>query len=165
MSFRGGEPDGGLAAQAIAHPNLRQIYSRVGAQGGLASSLRSAGNSMTQWAQLKGGPPESGGLERGHWYPVEAITKEGIVRVLGPSAVGVVLDARSVRVINHQPDTITRIEGTGFRALKPGQPTPMMSFYGVCPKGHRLEQLTYVVDKARCEKCGQTYRVENEELF
>ncbi len=120
---------------------------------------------MTQWAQLKGGPPERGGLKRGHWYPVEAITQEGMVRVLGESAVGVVLDMPAVRVIDHQPDTITRIEGTGFRARESGQATPMMSFYGICPKGHRVENLTYLVDKVRCENCGQTYRIEDEEAF
>src|SRR5437016_4853500 len=120
---------------------------------------------MTQWAQLKGGLPERGGLRRGHWYRVEAITKEGMVRVLGQSAVGVVLDTPSVRLIDHQPDTLTRIEGTGFRAHESGQPTPMMSFYGICPKGHRVEKLTYVVDQAPCETCGQTYRIEDEEAF
>jgi len=120
---------------------------------------------MSQWAQLRGGPPGAGGLQRGHWYPVEAIIKEVQLRVLGPNAVSVMLDKRSVRVIDHEPDTITRIEGTGFRPLKPGQPAPMMSFYGICPKGHRVGQLTYVIDKARCEQCGQTYRVQDEEHF
>ncbi len=119
---------------------------------------------MTQFAQLKGGPPTRG-LERGRWYPIEAITKEGMVRVLGPNAVGVVFDTRSVRILDHEPGAITRIQGTGFQALEPGQPTPMMSFYGVCPRGHRIDGLSYVVDKARCSECGKVYSVEDEEHF
>ena len=119
---------------------------------------------MTQYAQLKAGPPTHG-LERGHWYPVEAVTTGGVVRVLGPNAVGVVLDTQSLRIVDHPPEAITRVEGTGVQPIEPGQPTPMMSYYGVCPKGHRVGDLTYVVERARCGKCGAEYPIEDEERF
>lgn len=119
---------------------------------------------MTQWAQLKGGPPARAGLERGHWYRVEAVLRDDMVRVLGPNAVGVPLDLPSVRIIDHDPDAITRVQATGFQPIKPGQPTPQLSFYGVCPRGHRVDPLP-LTDQALCPRCRRTYQVEDEERF
>jgi hypothetical protein len=119
---------------------------------------------VEEWAQLKGGPPQSRGLERGHWYPVETRTKDGLVRVLGPGAVGVMVDMPSVRIVNRQPDMITRIQGTPIRSIISGQPTPMLFYYGVCPKGHHIQPLTLADSKVECPKCNQTYHVEDEEL-
>jgi len=115
---------------------------------------------------LKGGPAAKAGLERGHWYRVEAVLKEGMLRILGPNAVGVPLAMPSVRVIDYEPDTITRIQGTGFQPIAAGQPTPQLSFYGVCPKGHRLDPLPVLAeDQALCRQCNKTYRLEDDEHF
>jgi hypothetical protein len=120
---------------------------------------------MGEWAQLKGGPPARGGLERGHWYRVLEIVKDGKVRVMGPNAGGIILDTPSIRIIDHDPNTITRVPGTGFQAIKPGQHPPMLTFYGVCPKGHRLDPLPLTDAEAQCPLCKRSYRVEDEEHF
>src|SRR5258708_28111070 len=117
---------------------------------------------MAQWAQLKAGPPTRGGLERGHWYRVETLTKNDVIRVLGPNAVGVTLDVPSVRLTDQEPTTITRVHSSTFQAIKPGQPAPMMEFYGVCPKGHRIEPLRLGDDEAQCPQCKRKYRVNDE---
>lgn len=114
---------------------------------------------------VKGGPPPRVGLERGHWYRVEAVTTDGVVRVLGPRAVGVTLDIPSVRIIEHEPDAITRVQGTRFEPVMPGQPIPQLSFYGVRPRGHRIPTLPLTEDKALCGQCKQAYRIEDEERF
>jgi hypothetical protein len=119
---------------------------------------------MAEWAQLKGGPPPHG-LEPGHWYLVESRTESGVVRVLGPHAVGVVLDTASLRIMAHKPDMITRVQGTHFQPITSGKPPALLSFYGVCPKGHRLGSLSITDDEARCPLCNLTYRVEDEEHF
>ena len=119
---------------------------------------------MAQWAQLKGGPPEPYGLQRGHWYGVVDVMTTGMVRVSGPSAIGTPLHLPAVRIIDREPDMITRIEGTGFRAKTSSQ-VPQMSFYGVCPKGHRVELLSIADDTGRCDACGVTYPIEDEEQF
>jgi len=120
---------------------------------------------MEEWAQLKGGPPARSGLERGHWYRVVDIVRDGMVRVMGPDAVGVMLDPPSIRIIDHEPDTITRVPGTSFQAIKPGQHPPMLTFYGICPKGHRLDSLPLSTAEAQCQICNQSYQVEDEEHF
>src|SRR5712692_9674437 len=57
---------------------------------------------MSEWAQLLAGPPSPhAALERGHWYRVEARTKDGIVWVMGPNAVGRPVAESLVRIINH----------------------------------------------------------------
>jgi len=71
-----------------------------------------------------------------------------MVRVMGPNAVGVPLDNPSVRIINHEPNTITRIPAAGHQPLTPGQRPPMLTFYGLCPNGHRLDSLPLTDDEA-----------------
>jgi len=78
---------------------------------------------MSEWAQLLAGPPSPhAALERGHWYRVEARTTDGIVRVMGPNAVGHPVAESLVRIINHEPEKVTRVQAMGFQRVLPGQP-------------------------------------------
>src|SRR3989442_8486103 len=77
---------------------------------------------MSEWAQLLAGPPSPhAALERGHWYRVEARTKDGIVWVMGPNAVGRPVAESLVRIINHEPEKVTRVQATGFQRVLPGR--------------------------------------------
>ena len=118
---------------------------------------------MSEWVQLRAGPPANPRLERGHWYRVEARTRDGVLRVLSADAVGSPTHTDLVRIIDHDPDMVTRVQGVGFQALKPGQSPPMLSFYGVCPSGHRIERLGVTDNEARCPQCNRTYRIERIE--
>ena len=115
---------------------------------------------MSEWAQLLAGPPANPRLERGRWYRVESRTHEGIVRLLSADAVGVTTHTNFVRIIDHAPDTVTRVQDMDFQAMK-GQMLPTFPFRGVCPAGHRIEKLG-AVDEARCPQCSRTCRVEDE---
>ena|SRR2546425_140808 len=78
---------------------------------------------MSEWAQLLAGPPSPhAALERGHWYRVETSTKDGIVRVMGLNAVGHPVAESLVRIINHEPEKVTRATH-GFPAPSP-RPAP-----------------------------------------
>lgn len=120
---------------------------------------------MNQWAQLKGGPPPPGGLERGHWYRVESIVNGTVLRVLGRLAIGVMVDMRAVRIVDQEPEKVTRIPATSFRAVRPGDAVPMLTFRGVCPRGHDLPELSLTATAANCSECNRPYDVEDEEHF
>jgi len=89
---------------------------------------------MSEWAQLLAGPPPRPPLERGHWYAVIDRLNTGMLRVSGPNAVGEMIHSDLVRIVDREPEKITRVQATGMLRKDPGQPTPMMTFYGVCPK-------------------------------
>ena len=119
---------------------------------------------MSEWAQLLAGPPAPHAtLERGYWYRVEARTKDGIVRVMGPNAVGRPVAERLVRIVNHEPERVTRVQATGFQRVLPGQPPPELTYYGVCPKGHRIYPLRIGDSNVECRLCARTYELEDEQ--
>ena len=119
---------------------------------------------MSEWAQLLAGPPSPhAALERGHWYRVETSTKNGIVRLMGLNAVGHPVAESLVRIINHEPEKVTRVQATGFQRVLPGQPPPELTYYGVCPKGHRIYPLRIGDANVECKRCGRTYEVEDEQ--
>ena len=55
---------------------------------------------------------------------MEARTKRGIVQVMGPSAVGRPVAESLVRIINHEPEKVTRVQATGFQRVLPGKSPP-----------------------------------------
>ncbi len=119
---------------------------------------------MSEWAQLLAGPPAPhAALERGYWYRVEARTKDGIVRVMGPNAVGRPVAESLVRIVNHEPERVTRVQATGFQRVLPGQPPPEVTYYGVCPKRHRIYPLRIGDSNVECRLCARTYELENEQ--
>jgi hypothetical protein len=117
---------------------------------------------MGEWAQLSAGPPATTELRRGHWYRVETHTRDGMVLVLGPNGVAIPLYESVVRLIDREPDMITRVRGSESPGNKPRKPTPTVSVYGVCPKGHRIENLGSADAEALCPGCGRKYRVQDE---
>ncbi len=119
---------------------------------------------MSEWAQLLAGPPSPhAALERGHWYRVEPRTKDGIVQVMGPNAVSRPVAESLVRIINHEPERVTRVQATAFQRVLPGQPAPELAYYGVCPKGHRIYPLRIGDSNVECRLCGRTYELEDEQ--
>src|SRR2546422_561115 len=118
---------------------------------------------MAEWAQLLAGPPSPPPLESGHWYRVESRTKDGVVRVLGPNAVGQTIHASMVRIVTEEPNTITRVQAGRFQRVVPGQPTAELTYYGVCPRGHRIKKLGIGDSEADCNQCGKRYTVEEEQ--
>ena len=117
---------------------------------------------MYEWAQLRAGPPPPSGLERGRWYRVETRTKDGLVRVLGPNAVGIPLHHTQVLVIDDEPNAITRVQATGFQPVGHGISGPELTYYGVCPTGHRIQTLGVGDSHAECSECDKSYSVEDE---
>ena len=118
---------------------------------------------MPEWAQLRRGPAASTLLEKGHWYGVVDRLDSGAIRVSGPGAVGVMTHVELVRLIDHEPNMITRVHGADFKAERPGEATPMLSFHGVCPKGHRIDRLGIADSLAQCPMCRRSYPVEDEQ--
>ena len=118
---------------------------------------------MAEWAQLKAGPPNTSGLQRGQWYAVESRRYDGLVRLLGQNAVVTPLHEQMIRIIDERPTRITRVQKTGFRALRPGESPPKLAFYGVCPEGHRIDELRISDSRVPCPACGREYDVEDEE--
>jgi hypothetical protein len=118
---------------------------------------------MAEWGQLLAGPPSPhAALERGHWYPVEARTKDGVVWEMGANAVGRPVAESLVRIINHEPEGHARA-GQGFPARSPGQPPPELTYCGVCPKGHRIYPLRIGDSNVECRLCARTYELEDEQ--
>jgi hypothetical protein len=117
---------------------------------------------MAEWAQLLAGPLPRDPLERGRWYSVIDRLNTGLLKLSGPDAAPVMIHADFVRLTEREPAKITRVQATGLLRKDPGQPTPMMTFYGVCPKGHRLNRLSITDIEKQCSECGRTYLIEDE---
>jgi len=117
---------------------------------------------MSEWAQLRAGPTTRTGLERGVWYRVESRRNDGSIRLLGPNATGVPLHISAVRIIDREPDLVTRIQTTEFHPVKSGERSPGVSYYGVCPQTHWIRDLEASDAEVRCPECGRTYPVEDE---
>ena len=118
---------------------------------------------MGEWAQLRAGQTTRTGLERGVWYPVKARGNDGRVLVQGPNAVPYPILEQSVRIKDRQPDRNTRVQQTEFFAVKPGEPSPPPSYYGVCPRGHWIREVRDTAGQVSCPECGSTYGVEDEQ--
>lgn len=117
---------------------------------------------MTEWAQLKAGPPNLTNLERGCWYIIETRRYDGLLRVLGPNAVVTPIHEDYVRIVTEEPNLITRVQATRGLPRQPGDESQMLEFYGVCPKGHKIERLGMAASQARCPACGGEFAVETE---
>ncbi len=116
---------------------------------------------MAEWAQPLRGPPPPDQLQRGHWYPVEIRMHDGFVRVLGPNAVGIPTRDSLLRIIDHEPNTVTRVQKTSF-GVDRDDVNRELAYYGICPKGHRIEPLR-LGDSVECGECGVGYDVEDEQ--
>jgi hypothetical protein len=117
---------------------------------------------MGDWAQLRSATVARPGLERGIWYRVQSRGRDGSIRIIGPDGAVIDCPPHLVRVIEHDPDAITRIEEAAFLVVRPGEPAPALTYYGLCPRGHWLPHLAADAAELRCEKCGLSYRVEDE---
>jgi hypothetical protein len=121
---------------------------------------------MSEWAQLKRGPPSPDSrLERGHWYPIGVHTHSGRVRVIAPDGVGIPLSDRSVRIVDHDPNHITRVQATDFQPVAAGDSGPELEYYGVCPMDHEIGTIRAADSHAECSECGRSFPIEDEEHF
>ena len=118
---------------------------------------------MGEWAQLLAGQTTRSGLERGVWYPVRARGTDGRILVQGPNAVPYPMLEQAVRVIDREPDRITRVQQVEFFAVKPGETSPAPTYYGVCPQGHWIREVRSTDAQAQCADCGRTYGIEDEQ--
>jgi hypothetical protein len=117
---------------------------------------------MTQWAQLLAGPLPRDPLERGRWYSVIDRLNTGLLKLSGPDAVPVMIHADFVRLSECEPAKITRVQASELLRKDPGRPIQMMTFHGVCPKGHHLNHLGITDMEKRCSECGRQYLIEDE---
>lgn len=101
-------------------------------------------------------------MERGRWYIIEFKRRDGLLRVLGPNAVATPIHENFVRIVNEEPKLITRIQATRGRPLRSSEGPQMLEFYGMCPKGHRIDGTGLGGSQAHCPDCGRDYGVEDE---
>ncbi len=118
---------------------------------------------MVEWAQLRAYDPPYG-LKRGRWYGVVARTNDGLVQVkgrIGRRDVVVALHQAQIRIIAHEPMAVTRV------AVAPGTPGDLtrVTYYGVCPRNHRIPMLGLAALQAGCPVCAITYPVEDEWVY
>ena len=120
---------------------------------------------MGEWAQLRAGQTTRSGLERGVWYLVRARGNDGRVLVQGPNAVPYPMLEAAVRIVDREPDRVTRVQQVEFFTVKPGESAKGPAYYGVCPQGHWIREVQSTDTEARCGTCGRTYGVEDEQNF
>jgi hypothetical protein len=71
---------------------------------------------------------------------------------------------QALRIIDREPDRITRVQQTDFFTVKPGEPTSTTpAYYGVCPLGHWIREVDGTAREAQCGTCGRAYEVEDEQ--
>jgi hypothetical protein len=70
---------------------------------------------------------------------------------------------QAVRVIDREPERITRVQQIEFFTVKPGETSPPPTYYGVCPHGHWIRELHSTDAQAQCGDCGRTYGIEDEQ--
>jgi len=104
-----------------------------------------------------------GGLERGFWYPVHFRQPDGIVWLRGPDESTVPLEPALIRIIDREPDVVTRIPEAEFQVIRPGEPAAKLRYYGICSKGHFIKGVGEVDTEVQCKACGRGYRVESED--
>jgi hypothetical protein len=117
---------------------------------------------MPEWVQLRAGAITRTGLERGIWYLVAERPFDGTLRVVGPTASTVDIQAALVRIIAQEPESVTRVQETEFQPIRPGEPASPVTYYGVCPRGHWIRGLGAKDTDAHCPACSRPYRVEDE---
>ncbi len=119
---------------------------------------------MAEWAQLvMGKSAPHGTLRRGRWYPVETRTVSGFVRLIGPGAVGYPFRQSALRIIDHDPDSVTRVQVGRFRPTGPSDSEAGLRYFGVCPRGHEIRAVDIRDKEADCGLCAQVYPIEDEE--
>jgi len=89
---------------------------------------------------------------------------DGFVRVLGPNAVGISTRDSLLRIIDHEPNTVTRVQATTFGVHRDDVDREL-SYYGVCPEGDRIEPLTRGDSIVECDRCDVTYDIEDEQVL
>ena len=65
-----------------------------------------------------------------------------------------------LRIVGKEPTTITRVQDTGFVAAGVDR---ILTYYGVCPRAHRIDTLKASQTEVRCPQCGRSYPIEDEE--
>jgi hypothetical protein len=86
-----------------------------------------------------------------------------VVWLLGPDEATVPLQPSLIRVIDGEPDVVTRIPETDFQTIHPGEPAARLRFYGICAKGHYIKNVGEGEAEIECKTCKRSYRVENED--
>lgn len=118
---------------------------------------------MGEWARLRAGTTMRGGLERGFWYPVHLRQTDGVIWLLGPDESTVPMEPNVVRIVDREPEVVTRIPETEFQTIRPGEPAVKLRYYGICSQGHFIKNVGEGDTETQCKKCERTYRVENED--
>ena len=118
---------------------------------------------MGEWARLRAGATVRGGLERGYWYPVHLKQPDGVIWLSGPDESTVPFQPQQIRVIDREPDVVTRVPETDFQTIRPGEPAAQVRLYGICPKGHYIKRLGDSDGVTDCRTCGRRYAVQDED--
>lgn len=116
---------------------------------------------MGKWIQLRCGVSHDP-LKRGWWYPVLDRMKEGMVRASLNGGFTVV-HITQVRLIDHEPETATRLRPITLVEMAPEEPVVIItSSTAICPRNHELEEVSTTDDQVECQRCGRTYPIEEE---
>ena len=118
---------------------------------------------MGEWARLRAGTTVRGGLERGFWYPVHLRQPDGMIWLRGPDESTVPLAPNLIRIIDGEPDVVTRMPESEFQVIRPGEPATKLRYYGICAKGHFIKGVGEGDAEIECKTCKRSYRVENED--
>lgn len=116
---------------------------------------------MGEWIQLRCGISHDP-LKRGWWYSVLDRTHEGMVRASMNGGFTVV-HITKVRLIDHEPETATRLRPITLAERAPEEPVAIItSSTAICPRNHELEEVSTTDDQVECHQCNRTYPIEEE---
>ena len=115
---------------------------------------------MGEWVQLRCAISHDQ-LKRGRWYPVLDRTQEGMVRASLNGGMAFV-HMKLVRLIDHEPETATRLRPITYAEKPPGEPVAMMNFRAICPRNHEIGKISIADDQVECQQCDRTYPIEEE---
>ncbi len=117
---------------------------------------------MAEWAQLRHAMLHDQ-LERGWWYPVLDRTHDGMVRVSVDASMAV-LRVSQVRLIDHEPQTATRIRPITMAEKSELGRGARMRYVAVCPRNHDLGVVLFTDDQVECTQCDRVYELEDARM-
>jgi hypothetical protein len=108
----------------------------------------------TQWARIRGGPPEAAHLRRGAWYRVVKLTAVEVV--LDVNGKPTSFPRQSLEILPERPKQWAVVPRP---PRSPRMPTTWGERYGVCPNCRERARLDERVTSMRCPKCNGYFEI------